>query len=104
MIRQQRGAYYRPAEKDTRTITICFTEFLNYMEILGLCPLEVNLWIMQNTYDEIAQDVYLDLDGTRAGERTGPEMGRSVQADGQPPFFKYRFDTAAGREEGSCVT
>ena len=36
-------------------------EFLSYMEVLRSLPLEVNLWIMQNIYEEMAGTVYVDL-------------------------------------------
>jgi hypothetical protein len=53
-------------------------EFLSYMEVLRSLPLEVNLWIIQNVYEEMASTAYVDLLQTANG---GSEPAKKLIED-----------------------
>ncbi len=64
------------------------TEFLAYMEILRSMPVEVNLWIMQNTYDEIARLAYRELlDKANQGSEPARKWIDTFRRTGEYLFF-----------------
>ncbi len=63
-------------------------EFLAYMEILRSIPVEVNLWIMQNTYDEIARTAYRDLLGNaNQGSEPARKWIKAFRRTGEYLYF-----------------
>ena len=66
-------------------------EFLAFLEILTAMPVEVNLWIMQNTYDEIAQHAYGDLlDKANRGGEPAKKWIEAFRRTGELLFFNIK--------------
>ncbi len=63
-------------------------ESLSYLRILKSLPIKVNLWIMQNSYDEIAQEAYRELFGSSdKGNEPAKQWIQAFREIGQLLFF-----------------
>jgi alpha-amylase/alpha-mannosidase (GH57 family) len=63
-------------------------ELLGYLEILRSIPIEVNFWIMQNSYDEIAHEAYADfLENAGRGSETAVKWIEAFRRTGELLLF-----------------
>ena len=75
-------------------------EFLTYMEILRSLPVEVNLWIMQNTYEEIARTVYAELvKNAKRGSEPARKLIEAFRRTGELLLFNVDSLFAEGERE-----
>jgi hypothetical protein len=67
---------------------ILLMSFLAYMELLRSLPIDINYWIMQNSYYETAQEVYGDvLENANRGSEPAQKWIKAFRRTGEMLFF-----------------
>ncbi len=67
---------------------VLLMEFLTLMELLRTMPVEINYWIMQNAYLEIAKSVYKELrDNAKLGSEPAAKWIEAFRRTGNLLFF-----------------